>query len=233
MPLAPFRPGIDTQPAIVALPAPEPYPGADYRKPILWKIEADRTRRHRGVCRMAGARERLDGERAWRLKQRVFRFSRVTSACCSGGSEALRRMSLGLTFGLSKLDGFRICWLAGAGFTRARKSKRYETRFRRSSGRTTSLRCSRRLRGPLFALTDAQLLAYRAAHSDLYPFRKPAGRLTRKHRGSCRRARRVARSCIEDAIDGRSPTRSGSCLRRRARTRGLRTGAPASRRLRT
>jgi ATP-dependent exoDNAse (exonuclease V) beta subunit len=29
------------------------------------------------------------------------------------------------------------------------------------------------LRGPLFALNDAQLLAYRAAHKDLYPFRKP------------------------------------------------------------
>src|SRR5262249_41745626 len=34
------------------------------------------------------------------------------------------------------------------------------------------------LRGPLFALTDAQLLDYRAAHESLHPFRQPLENLS-------------------------------------------------------
>src|SRR6185369_2252741 len=37
VPLAPYRPGTETQPAIVALPVPQPY--GDYRKVVNWMIE--------------------------------------------------------------------------------------------------------------------------------------------------------------------------------------------------
>src|SRR5439155_24755241 len=37
VPLAPFRSGVESQPALVALPVPAPY--GDYRTIVRWKIE--------------------------------------------------------------------------------------------------------------------------------------------------------------------------------------------------
>ena len=57
-PLTPFRPGVATQPSIVALPVPEPY--GDFGRVVDWKIEESYPGCDRGVRTMARG-SRADG----------------------------------------------------------------------------------------------------------------------------------------------------------------------------
>jgi ATP-dependent exoDNAse (exonuclease V) beta subunit len=90
VPLAPHRPGVDTQPAIIALPAPEPYPAADYKKPTLWKIEQSEPD---GIAAFV---DWLVRESGWTVTERLsvvpavpeFRVGRNSTLCPSPGSPA-------------------------------------------------------------------------------------------------------------------------------------------------
>ena len=60
------------------------------------------------------------------------------------------------------------------GLPRTRRSRDDPRRAgRQSSGPTTSCRCSRRLKGPLFAIDDAHLLEFRHRFGAFHPFRIP------------------------------------------------------------
>jgi ATP-dependent exoDNAse (exonuclease V) beta subunit len=89
VPLAPHRPAIDTQPAVVALPVPEPYPAADYRKPTFWKIEETEPD---GIAAFVDWLVRQSGWTVTERRDATTRvpIQRVTYACCSVVSEALR-----------------------------------------------------------------------------------------------------------------------------------------------
>ena len=84
VPLSPFRADTKGQPAVVALPVPEPYGSAQHLG------DGDRgvaARRGRRVHRLAGQRERVEGDRADR-RQAGAASRRGTSASCSAASSA-------------------------------------------------------------------------------------------------------------------------------------------------
>jgi ATP-dependent helicase/nuclease subunit A len=172
VPLAPHRPGVDTQPAIVALPVPEPYPDAGYKKPILKKIEegepdgiaafVDWLVRHSGWT----VTERGNPSRRVPIQPRhiclLFRRFR------SFASDVTRPY-------VRALEARRLPHLlvGGSGFHAREEIEAIRNAVSAIERPDDELAVFATLRGPLFALSDAQLLAYRTAHTDLYPFRKP------------------------------------------------------------
>ena len=144
---APDRPEHPSQPAVVALPVPEPYGrgGWGTPKPSAKAIEES-------LPDAIGAFIAwLVNESGWTVSEkhadgpeRACRSSRATSRCCSGDSSVSARTSRASTPMRSKGAAFRTCWSAARRFTTARKSRRSAPRSPRSSGRTTSCRCLRR-----------------------------------------------------------------------------------------
>lgn len=172
VPLAPHRPAVDTQPAIIALPVPEPYPGADYRKPIQWKIE---TSEPDGIAAFVDWLVRQSG---WTVTERNDAAKRVPiqprHICLlfrrfkSFGSDVTRPY-------VRALEARRLPHLlvGGSGFHAREEIEAIRNAVSAIERPDDELAVFAMLRGPLFALNDAQLLAYRTAHTDLYPFRKP------------------------------------------------------------
>ena len=99
---------------------------------------------------------------------------RGTSPCCSGASTVGAPTSRGPTSTPSRRAASAICWSAAGRFTTARRSEPSARRWPPSSGPTTSCPCSRRCAGPLFAIDDESLFAYRHRFRRLNPFRIPA-----------------------------------------------------------
>ena len=83
VPLAPDRAADESQPSVVALPVPKPYGKRNVSAMADREVAARRGRRLR---RLAGARERLEGDRPGSRRGRRCRCSRGTSASCSAGS---------------------------------------------------------------------------------------------------------------------------------------------------
>jgi ATP-dependent helicase/nuclease subunit A len=172
VPLAPHRPGVDTQPAIVALPAPEPYPAADYKKPTFWKIEESEPD---GIAAFV---DWLVRESGWTVTERRDAATRVPiqprHVCLL--FRRFRSFAKDVTRPYVRaLEARRLPHLlvGGSGFHAREEIEAIRNALSAIERSDDELAVFATLRGPLFALNDAQLLAYRTAHSTLHPFRKP------------------------------------------------------------
>ena len=173
VPLAKHRPGIDTQPAVVALPVPEPYPGPDYKKPIFWKIEESEPD---GVAAFV---DWLVNKSGWTVTERRDATTRVKieprHVCLL--FRRFRSFAKDVTRPYVRaLEARRLPHLlvGGSGFHAREEIEAIRNALSAVERPDDELAVFATLRGPLFALTDAQLLAYRSAHSTLHPFRQPA-----------------------------------------------------------
>ncbi|HSO75043.1 MAG TPA: UvrD-helicase domain-containing protein, partial [Blastocatellia bacterium] len=176
VPLAPHRSGVDTQPSVIALPVPEPYPGPDYRKPILWKIEETEPD---GIAAFV---EWLVRESGWTVAERYDPATRVPiqprHVCLL--FRRFRSFAKDVTRPYVRaLEARRLPHLlvGGSGFHAREEIEAIRNALSAIERPDDELAVFATLRGPLFALTDAQLLAYRAAHSGLHPFKQPAADL--------------------------------------------------------
>jgi len=176
VPLAPHRPAIDSQPAIVALPVPEPYPAADYRKPTLWKIEETEPD---GIAAFVDWMVRDSG---WTVTERRDAATRVPiqprHICLL--FRRFRSFAKDVTRPYVRaLEARRLPHLlvGGSGFHAREEIESIRNALSAIERPDDELALFATLRGPLFALTDAQLLAYRNKHSDLNPFRRPSDEL--------------------------------------------------------
>ncbi len=172
VPLAPHRPGVDTQPAIVALPAPEPYPAADYKKPTFWKIEESEPD---GIAAFV---DWLVRESGWTVTERRDATTRVPiqprHVCLL--FRRFRSFAKDVTRPYVRaLEARRLPHLlvGGSGFHAREEIEAIRNAISAVERPDDELAVFATLRGPLFALTDAQLLSYRTAHSTLHPFRQP------------------------------------------------------------
>ena len=173
VPLAPHRSGVDTQPAIVALPVAEPYPAAGYRKPTFWKIEQTEPD---GIAAFV---DWLVRESGWTVTERRDPATRVPiqprHVCLlfrrfrSFASDVTRPY-------VRALEARRLPHLlvGGSGFHAREEIEAIRNALSAIERPDDQLAVFATLRGPLFALTDAQLLGYRSKHTDFNPFRKPA-----------------------------------------------------------
>ncbi|HXF41313.1 MAG TPA: UvrD-helicase domain-containing protein [Blastocatellia bacterium] len=173
VPLAPHRAGIDTQPAVIALPVPEPYPAADYRKPIFWKIEETEPD---GVASFI---EWLVRESGWTVTERRDPTKQVPieprHVCLL--FRRFRSFAKDVTRPYVRaLESRRLPHLlvGGSGFHAREEIEAIRNALSAVERPDDELAVFATLRGPLFALTDAQLLAYRSKHSTLHPFKQPA-----------------------------------------------------------
>ena len=173
VPLSPYRPGVDTQPAIVALPVPAPYPGADYRKPTFWKIEESEPD---GIAAFV---DWLVRESGWTVTERRDAATRVPiqprHVCLL--FRRFRSFATDVTRPYVRaLEARRLPHLlvGGSGFHAREEIEAIRNALSAIERPDDELAVFATLRGPLFALTDGQLLAYRSKHSDLNPFRRPA-----------------------------------------------------------
>ncbi|HSB11698.1 MAG TPA: UvrD-helicase domain-containing protein [Blastocatellia bacterium] len=170
--LARHRPGVDTQPAVVALSVPEPYPGPDYRKPTLWKIEESEPD---GIAAFV---EWLVRESGWTVTERRDATTRVPiqprHVCLL--FRRFRSFAKDVTRPYVRaLEARRLPHLlvGGSGFHAREEIEAIRNALSAVERPDDELAVFATLRGPLFALTDAQLLAYRSKNADLYPFRRP------------------------------------------------------------
>jgi ATP-dependent helicase/nuclease subunit A len=173
VPLAKHRAGVDTQPAIIALPVPEPYPGADYKKPTFWKIEESEPD---GVAAFV---EWLVRESGWTVTERRDPTQRVPieprHVCLL--FRRFRSFAKDVTRPYVRaLEARRLPHLlvGGSGFHAREEIEAIRNAISAIERPDDELAVFATLRGPLFALNDAQLLAYRSAHSTLHPFKQPA-----------------------------------------------------------
>jgi ATP-dependent helicase/nuclease subunit A len=172
VPLARHRPGIDSQPAIIALPVPEPYPGPQYRKPTFSKIEESEPDAVAAfvewLVRKSGwtVTERGDPERRVPIEARhvCLLFRRFRSFAKDVTRPYVRA-----------LEARRLPHLlvGGSGFHVREEIEAIRNALSAIERPDDELAVFATLRGPLFALTDAQLLAYRTAHTTLHPFKQP------------------------------------------------------------
>jgi ATP-dependent exoDNAse (exonuclease V) beta subunit len=172
VPLAPHRPGLDTQPAVIALPVPEPYPAADYKKPAFWKIEETEPD---GIAAFVDWLVRKSG---WTVTERRDATTRVKieprHVCLL--FRRFRSFAKDVTRPYVRaLEARRLPHLlvGGSGFHAREEIEAIRNALSAIERPDDELAMFATLRGPLFSLNDAQLLAYRSAHSDLYPFRQP------------------------------------------------------------
>jgi ATP-dependent helicase/nuclease subunit A len=173
VPLAPHRPGVDTQPAVIALPVPEPYPAADYKKPTFWKIEETEPD---GVAAFV---EWLVRQSGWTVTERRDAAKRVPieprHVCLL--FRRFRSFAKDVTRPYVRaLESRRLPHLlvGGSGFHAREEIEAIRNALSAIERPDDELAVFATLRGPLFALTDAQLLAYRSKHSTLHPFKQPA-----------------------------------------------------------
>ena len=173
VPLAPHRAGVDTQPAIVSLPVAEPYPAADYRKPTLWKIEESEPD---GIAAFI---DWLVRESGWTVTERHDASKRVPiqprHVCLL--FRRFRSFAKDVTRPYVRaLEARRLPHLlvGGSGFHAREEIEAIRNALSAIERTDDELAVFATLRGPLFSLTDAQLLAYRGKHTDLNPFRRPA-----------------------------------------------------------
>jgi ATP-dependent helicase/nuclease subunit A len=168
-PLTPFRPGVETQPSIVALPVPEPY--GDFGRVVDWKIEESTPEAIAAFARW------LVVESGWTVTERESPDLRVPirprHICI-----LFRRMN---SFGrdvtrpyLRALEARHLphVLVKGGSFNEREEVIAIRNLLGAIERPDDELLVFAALRGPIFALSDAALLEFRETQGSLHPFRK-------------------------------------------------------------
>jgi ATP-dependent exoDNAse (exonuclease V) beta subunit len=169
VPLARFRSALDTQPAIVALPVPQPY--GSYGKVVKWKIDEslpDATAAFVDwLVRSSGwtvtERERPDDRVPIQARHVCLLFRRFRHYFSDVTRPYVRA-----------LEARRLPHLlvGGSSFHTREEVEAIRNGLCAIERPGDELAVFATLRGPLFALSDAQLLAYRDRFRSLHPFRR-------------------------------------------------------------
>jgi len=168
VPLAPYRPTDDTQPALVALPVPRPY--GDYGKIVDFRID-DST-----PGAVAAFVDWLVRESGWTVTDREHPSARVPVAAKHVCLLFRRMQSWGRDVTRPYVDalearGLRHVLVGGSSFHEREEIEAVRTALAAVERLGDELALFATLRGPLFALEDGVLLAYRHAFGTLHPFR--------------------------------------------------------------
>ena len=168
VPLAPHRPGVDSQPAIVALPVPAPY--GDYGKVVEWKIEETLPD---GVAAFV---DWLVHSSGWTVTEREHPNQRVPirprHVCLlfrrfrSFGTDVTRPY-------VRALEARRLPHLlvGGSSFHSREEVEAIRNALAAIERPDDELAVFATLKGPLFAISDAQMLAYRSRFKSLHPYK--------------------------------------------------------------
>jgi len=169
VPLSPHRPGIDSQPAVVALPVPAPY--GDYGKVVEWKIDETLPD---GVAAFV---DWLVNNSGWSVTEREHPNERVPikarHVCLlfrrfrSFGTDVTRPY-------VRALEARRVPHLlvGGSSFHSREEVEAIRNALAAIERPDDELALFATLKGPLFAISDAQLLAYRSRFKTLHPYKQ-------------------------------------------------------------
>jgi ATP-dependent exoDNAse (exonuclease V) beta subunit len=169
VPLAPHRSGVDSQPAIVALPVPAPY--GDYGKIVDFRIDESLPD---GVAAFVDwlvnasgwkVTERGDADKLVEIKARhiCLLFRRFRSFMTDVTRPYVRA-----------LEARRVPHLlvGGSSFHSREEVEAIRNALAAIERPDDELALFATLKGPLFAISDAQLLAYRSRFSSLHPYKR-------------------------------------------------------------
>jgi ATP-dependent helicase/nuclease subunit A len=169
VPLSPYKAALDTQPAIVALPVSQPY--GDFGKVVDWRIEESLPKD------VAGFVDWLVNESGWTVTERELTDERVPlqprHICLL--FRRLRHFATDVTRPyVQALEAHRIPHLlvGGSSFHSREEVEAIRNALTAIEWPNDELAVFATLRGPLFAFTDSQLLAYRSQYSTLHPFKQ-------------------------------------------------------------
>ncbi|MCM3905271.1 MAG: UvrD-helicase domain-containing protein [Pyrinomonadaceae bacterium] len=171
VPLAPFKTALDTQPAIIALPVSQPY--GDFGKVVDWRIDES-------LPKDVGAFvDWMVNDSGWTVTERE-RSERVPlqprHICLL--FRRLRHYSTDVARPyVQALEAHRIPHLlvGGSSFHSREEVEAIRNALTAVEWPNDELAVFATLRGPLFAFTDSQLLAYRSEYSTLHPFKQRPG----------------------------------------------------------
>jgi len=169
VPLAPFRTGVDSQPAVVALPVPEPF--SDFGKIINWRIDES-------LPEAVGAFVYwLVNESGWTVTERERPDVRVPiqSRHICLLFRRFRHFFTDVTRPYVRAledRGVPHLLVGGSSFHTREEIEALRNALTAIEWPDDELAVFATLHGPLFALTDSQLLAYRSRCSALHPFRQ-------------------------------------------------------------
>jgi ATP-dependent exoDNAse (exonuclease V) beta subunit len=175
VPLSPDRPADDSQPAVVALPVPRPYPARGPLKPSAKAIEASLP-------------DAIGAMLAWLVDER--NGWRVVERSASGGERLVpirpRHIALlfrrFITFGEDvtrpyvkaiEARGIPHLLVGGQGFHGREEVETIRAALAAIEWPDDELSVFATLKGPLFAVDDAHLLEFRHRFGTLHPFRIP------------------------------------------------------------
>lgn len=169
VPLAPFRAGIDSQPAIVALPVPEPY--SNFGKIFNWRIDES-------LPEAVGAFvDWLVNASGWTVTERERPDVRVPieprHVCLL--FRRFRHFFTDVTRPYVRAledRGVPHLLVGGSSFHTREEIEALRVALTAIEWPDDELAVFATLHGPLFALTDSQLLAYRSLCSALHPYRQ-------------------------------------------------------------
>jgi ATP-dependent exoDNAse (exonuclease V) beta subunit len=170
VPLAPNRSGVRTQPALIALPAPDPY--GKFGKLVNWKIDESLPD---GVAAFV---DWLLNQSGWTVTEREHANVRVPvqarHICLL--FRRFRTFNTDVTRPyVQALEARRLPHLlvGGSAFHTREEVEAVRNALCAIERPDDELAVFATLRGPLFALSDAQLLAYRHVSRTLHPFKQP------------------------------------------------------------
>jgi ATP-dependent exoDNAse (exonuclease V) beta subunit len=170
VPLAPSRAGLDTQPAVIALPVSQPY--GDYGRVVDWKIDKSLP------GDVAAFVNWLINESGWTVTERGRSEERVPlqarHVCLL--FRRLRHYATDVTRAyVQALEAYQIPHLlvGGSSFHSREEVEAIRNALTAVEWPDDELAVFATLRGPLFAFSDAQLLAYRSISGTLHPFKQP------------------------------------------------------------
>ncbi|MFN2511698.1 MAG: UvrD-helicase domain-containing protein [Pyrinomonadaceae bacterium] len=168
VPLAPFKAALETQPAIVALPVSQPY--GNFGRVVDWKIDESLPKD------VAAFVDWMVNESGWTVTERE-RSERVPlkprHICLL--FRRLRHYSTDVARPyVQALEAHRIPHLlvGGSSFHSREEVEATRNALTAIEWPNDELAVFATLRGPLFAFTDSQLLAYRSRCGTLHPFRQ-------------------------------------------------------------
>ncbi|MGH9970273.1 MAG: UvrD-helicase domain-containing protein, partial [Pyrinomonadaceae bacterium] len=169
VPLAPFKTPLDTQPAIVALPVSQPY--GDFGRVVDWKIDESLPKD------VAAFVDWMVNESGWTVteRERPERVPLQPRHICLL-FRRLRHFSTDVARPyVQALEAHRIPHLlvGGSSFHSREEVEAIRNALSAIEWPNDELAVFATLRGPLFAFTDSQLLAYRSRCLTIHPFKQP------------------------------------------------------------